>query len=102
MEPADAGFRFHGRFTRERAMADDDADKLKNVPADGPGKVAEGDVLTNAVRRLDNRFRGVPNDASLIGEDLPDEDEDDLERDEDADPLDEGDDPDRERRNKLW
>ncbi len=81
---------------------DEHDDSIKHKPEDGPGPVAEGDVLTNAVRRLDNRFKGVPNDPSLIGEDLPDEDEDEDDPERDADPEDSDADPDVERRNRLW
>ena len=40
----------------------------------------DGDVLDNAMRRTDNAFAGRKDDKSLIGEDIPD-----AEQDEDAD-----------------
>jgi hypothetical protein len=39
------------------------------------------DLLDNMIQRTDNAFRGVPDDETLIGQDLPDEDEETDERD---------------------
>ncbi|KAA0970724.1 hypothetical protein FPY71_09585 [Aureimonas fodinaquatilis] len=49
-------------------------------------------VISNAIQRVENRYRGVPNDPSLIGHDLPEEEED-----EDRDPWEEEEDPDKDR-----
>lgn len=61
-------------------------------PLDKPAADEKVDVLSNAIQRLENRYRGVPNDPSLIGHDLPEEEED-----EDRDPWEEEDDPDKDR-----
>lgn len=84
-------------------MADKKSETDHELPDDA-GQEGRVDVLTNAVRRLDNRFRGRPNDPSLIGEDMPEEDEDDN-ADEEADT---DDDPDKDddwpepKGTKLW
>lgn len=84
------------------------ADKKSEIERENPEDADQGgrvDVLTNAVRRLDNRFRGRPNDPSLIGEDMPDEDEEDDaegvddEREEDPDKDDDWPEP---KGTKLW
>lgn len=46
-------------------------DETPAVPADKP------DVLSNALQRTDNEFNGVPNDETLIGHDIPEDEEDD-------------------------
>lgn len=46
----------------------------------GTGATDDPGLLSNFVQRTDNDFSGVE-DASLIGEDLPEEDEDEEERD---------------------
>ncbi len=84
------------------------ADKKSEIERENPedsDKAGRVDVLTNAVRRLDNRFRGRPNDPSLIGEDMPDEDEEDDaegaddEREDDPDKDDDWPEP---KGTKLW
>lgn len=68
------------------------------------GQVDRVDVLTNAMRRLDNRFRGRPNDPSLIGEDMPEEDEDSAEDDDldGEDPAEQDDEWPEPKGTKLW
>jgi hypothetical protein len=48
-------------------------------------------IIDNMIQRTDNGFNGVPDDESLIGQDLPDDDEEDL--DEDDRPAPRSDDP---------
>lgn len=86
-------------------MADKKSETEHELPDDA-GPEGRVDVLTNAVRRLDNRFRGRPNDPSLIGEDMPEEDEDT--DDDTGDDADTDDDPDKDddwpepKGTKLW
>jgi hypothetical protein len=90
-------------------MADKKSEAEHELPDDAAheaGQEGRVDVLTNAVRRLDNRFRGRPNDPSLIGQDMPEEDEDENDpeaagddADEDADKDDDWPEP---KGTKLW
>ncbi len=49
-------------------------DDKKTYPSAKGG--TDGDVFENATRRTDNAFAGKTNDKALIGEDIPDAEQD--------------------------
>ena len=55
-------------------MSDHSDDARKTYPSAKGG--TDGDVFENAMRRTDNAFAGKKDDKTLIGEDIPDAEQD--------------------------